>query len=523
MCIRNLRLPLLPLLLASACAWHEPASRPASAGAAGPPTHLRIISLDDMTPSEQTMIASLQGILSRTSTTQIYVSGTEAYQLHLDVLRDDHGVAYTAASGPWSLVNEFAAHVDGYILYTVDDGDGSINAASSLAGLLNALPVTASLEASARERGLSMVADVRGRDEDWILDNYWEQLNHRLIIEAAESIPYHLRDLAAKERAMVFFDGTQDSPWRTRLMARMEDDAVVMGWGKIDGSENGFIRNSGTQGVHYIPSDWARNLSVFGGFEPRSAYRQKTHDEPEYEEDVHYVAFVISDGDNMQWTMNRGMSPRWWGNAARGEFDVGWTFPPHLMELAPTIMDWHYDTASAGPGRDNFVVGPSGMGFFFPSDYPDAELDLHLGRLDRFMAAADMSSVVVLGYDSWSEDSLWEKYLAQPHVGAVLYFEWARFGLNTHGRTIKWFHGKPLISAGGKLFERHAEFVADINQASTDVYTDDAYTVVYVHAWEPNIMDSLSLVVEQLDDDVRVVTPEELVKLVLRFRGASLE
>jgi hypothetical protein len=110
------------------------------------------------------------------------------------------------------------------------------------------------------------------------------------------------------------------------------------------------------------------------------------------------------------------------------------------------------------------------------------------------------------------------RYTAQPNVDGVFYFEWYDFGLDTHGRTIKWIDGKPVFSGGAKLFEQSSQLVDEINTASTDVSTDDAYTVVYVHAWqEPNIMDIVADVVQSLDADVRVVSPEEIIKLAVHF------
>lgn len=313
---------------------------------------------DTLTDEELTLFASLQGILANTSSVQPYLVQREAegssYGFFLDDIRDNYGIPYSDENDLWTLVERFAPRLDGYVLYGA--GDSSINVASSLAGVLNAVAVEETLEGQAQAAGLQMVLDVRGRDEDWAGSNYWDELNHSVIVEVKEEIAYELRDFAAKHRAMVFFDGTQNSPWRTGLMGAMDPNATILGWGQVEGSEDGFIINSGRAGVHYLPADWASNLSVLGEIEAREQYTQNTHDEPTYEEDVHYVTFIVSDGDNLQWTINRGVDERWWGNPSRGTFDIGWTFPPHLMTYAPTIMNWHYDTLSAGEGRDNLVV-----------------------------------------------------------------------------------------------------------------------------------------------------------------------
>lgn len=484
-----------------------------------PLQELIAVERDSLTDEELTLFASLQGILSNTSAVQPFLVEREnpesSYAFFLDDIRDNHGVPYTDEVDVWNLVERFAPDLDGYILY--EAGDSSINVASSLAGVLNALAVDVTLEGQAQAAGLEMVLDVRGRDEDWCGANYWDQLNHGLIVEAKEEIAYELRDFAAKHRAMVFFDGTQNSGWRTGLMGAMDPDATILGWGQVEGSEDGFIINSGRAGVHYLPADWASNLSVLSEFSGRDQYVQQTHDEPEFEENVHYVTFIVSDGDNLQWTINRGENDRWWGSPHRGEFDVGWTFPPHLMTYAPTIMDWHYDTASTGTGRDNFVAGPSGGGFFFAGDYPVEEHELHMVELNEMMGRADLNSVVLLGYNHWTDDAMFTRYLEQPNIDGLFYFEWYSFGLSTHGRTIKWYEGKPVFSGSVKLFERIEEATTVINGGGTDVRSDEGYSVVYANAWEPNIMDNIATVIEGLDPHVRVVTPEEMIKIATNF------
>ncbi len=490
-------------------------------------TSFRVIDRASLSAAERPMIAALQGIVANKTSTQIYITDStmrdgeyqdgDAYLIWLNNLRDRHGIGYTEAASAAALVDEYKEYIDGYILY--QSGNSSINVASSLAGILNAIPVAKNIELDISAYGLRQVLDASDKDEAWCKENYWDQFSHDVIIEQKEENDLCLRDFAAMHKSMVFFDDTPDSPFRTSIMASMNDDAAVMGWGQVIGSEDRFIMNSSQNGVHYLPLDWGKNLSVLSGFDPNRSYIQKTQGEPAYEENVHYVAFIVSDGDNIQWTLGRGNEKRWWGSDARGDFDVGWTFPPALMELAPTVLKWYYDTAST---NDNFVIGPSGSGFFFPGAYPAAELELGLERLNDFMGRLDINSVVLLGYNDWDDTKMLSRYTSQENIDALFYFEWYDFGLNTHGRKIKWLNGKPVISCGEKLFERKKECLGNINKASTDVYNDGAYTVVYAHAWEPNIMDNIKYVVDNLNQNVRVVTPAAMIKIVNHFYNPQL-
>jgi len=74
---------------------------------------------------------------------------------------------------------------------------------------------------------------------------------------------------------------------------------------------------------------------------------------------VHTVAFVMSDGDNIQWLQGGWRSDEWYGSPDRGAVPIGWTFAPAMESLAPVILDWAKSNATA---NDTFVAGPSGAG-----------------------------------------------------------------------------------------------------------------------------------------------------------------
>ena len=48
----------------------------------------------------------------------------------------------------------------------------------------------------------------------------------------------------------------------------------------------------------------------------------------------HKVAFLMSDGDNIQWMYNTfAVQPSWWASPDRGKVPLGWTVSPGLVEL----------------------------------------------------------------------------------------------------------------------------------------------------------------------------------------------
>jgi hypothetical protein len=222
-----------------------------------------------------------------------------------------------------------------------------------------------------------------------------------------------------------------------------------MGWGEVEGSEDPFISDSSLHGVSTAPSDWSRNLSVLSGSPVALPLQQKRQDVSSKTEQVHYVCFYVSDGDNLQWNLNRRNNTQWWGSPSRGSFKLGWTMPPTLIDLAPSVAKWYYDTAVGG--MDNFIVGPSGNGFIFPSLYPKSTLDLHTQRLNQYMEKTDTQVVAVIDKDALSKTAVWDPYTQQPRVQGLFYYEWIPYVDSPEAGKIVWSRGKPVISTRYKL------------------------------------------------------------------------
>lgn len=481
---------------------------------------LYVIDLADMTNEERTMVATLQGIVANKTTSQIYVTDSDpyftedAYLRYLNDLVNKKGVTYEQVTNPWDLIDTFRGYIDGYILYQANTD--SINVANSLAGLKDAIAIDSSIEATAKTKGLSLVQNVIGKDESWVVDNYWSQLNHSIVVEAKEESKYsiHLRDFATMNKALIFYDG--NSGFRSSVLSKLDDDSVIFGWGDTSGgSEETFISNSSSYGVMSIPSDWALNLSVLSGF-TEGTYTQNIT-QVTNEQNVHYVTFYVSDGDNAQWTLNRGNEDDWWGSESRGKSPIGWTFAPGLIDLAPTVLDWYYDTATP---NDNLIVGPSGNGFIFPGAYPSSELDLHTQRLNDYMGKLDMSVVSVIGRNSLANTSLWDKYTAQPNVEGLFYYEWSPYFGSPHNGDIVWSNGKPVISTSMKLADglsyapKKDQIVRYINNQPTNPNIQSGYSMIAVDAWNNyDVPGTIQYIVDRLDSNIRVVTPDEFVRL----------
>lgn len=90
-----------------------------------------------------------------------------------------------------------------------------------------------------------------------------------------------------------------------------------------------------------------------------------------YDPDKTYVAFILGDGDNINFMLDMRL---WWlrqrAEACRaGEEScppLTWTISPHLARLAPDVLKWYY-RMSHETGKDYFMLPPSGHLYAYPS------------------------------------------------------------------------------------------------------------------------------------------------------------
>jgi hypothetical protein len=195
---------------------------------------------------------------------------------------------------------------------------------------------------------------------------------------------------------------------------------------------------------------------------------------------------------------------------------MGWTIAPSFSELMPTVMKYYYDHATNTVGaQDNFVAAASGTGYIFPDKYPG--LQSYATLLNEYMQKADLRILNILG--TYYEDSYMLPFLQQPNIDAIFYYDYSNY--SALNGAIYDVNGKPVIGARYNFwdgFEDVQSLVNNLNNASTNAYSADGYSLVVVHAWSRTMSD-VKAVVDQLDNDVLVVTPEEFVERIKNKLG----
>ena len=490
----------------SPTALHPPSqSRPAAALA-----RLFVIESEALSDPELVLLEALQGMLAQQEAEEtLWLSFPHGDRVWLEDLATNYGVTLDRSykTDPWGVVRHFRDRVRGYILY--DLGQDSENVATSLAGVYQVLPVTPELEQAALELGLEKLLDVRGKNEEWCFENYREDLSQQVVCLLNKNIHDALRDYAVARKALVFDSGQAD--FMRRVFKAVKRGGLVLGWGGCE--EDEFVTAASQYDLSVVPADHAHNLSVLSRFSPPTL-RQKHHvSRLTTEEKVHYVTFIMTDGDNVQWLLNDfAVDERWFGSHLRGSFPMGWTISPTLLDLAPTAIRCLYDKATE---KDFFICGPSGRGYFYPSHLP--HLRDEAARLNRYLEEADLGIICLLdvGYHGFCQEKL-EPYATLSSVigGFWLWYD------DYAGRKgdIIFVNGKPFVSARFKLWGGEdggdpASVAAAINALPADPHSIQGYSVVTVHPWTMSL-NEVKQVVDLFNPDVRVVGPEEFIRLI---------
>jgi hypothetical protein len=344
-------------------------------------------------------------------------------------------VKHTSATvqGPfetWELVERYrqAGLVKGYSLYQPDSGhggydgpsgpakrDNSLSVATSLCALTGALPVPPDLEATAREHNLKLVGDARSLTEEQCLDQYGKFFDRSLVAVLHPSLAVMRQECVALQLFVLSGPG----PLYNRALREAQPDSPLLGW--PHGDEQGVTLPLSRWGVFQTETNLTQNLALLATEVPGVTYsREKLQrsappaiwDLP-WEDDVHYAAFVMSDGDNVQWMMgsfDMGGGRNRWNSSYRGTLPIGWSLCyPDLAQLSPYTLDYFFSTATP---TDDFLV--FGGGYYYPDVYGSSRpgqdlLALHAARVGQYMQLGRMNLLLV-NMQSWESAAAKKAY-----------------------------------------------------------------------------------------------------------------
>jgi len=473
------------------------------------PDHLRVIERDALGNDEYLMVVTLQGILAQTQP-RIFIrrSGADHYWLNEMVTR--HGVTTETSTNGLALLAMFKDEVAGYIL--ADPVTPSVNSATSMAGIRNAIVVTPALEPAVAALGLPRIMDVRAVDPRSIFDDYKHEFNNSLIFTADNHIT-EMRDLIVACRGFIYHE-SDAVPGRffdeNAVYGWVRGDSPQIGWGGVSKPhEDDFVGDASRKGLFTIPANWTNNLSVMLGFRQDALVQQPAGEGFDPNEDAHYLAIMMSDGDNFSFVL-QGMAddPKYFASPHRGNFPMNWTMPSTAIDMAPLALRWYYENA----GKDYFVGGGSGAGYMFPSNFPD--LALHMKRFNDYAGRSGLDYVGMLDLPRMSDRAFHRAaslFAKQPNIGGVVSVNFYDYAMDA-GRLV--FVGDtPFLAMRENLWDlnesQRIALAQKINGYPRDPSNPASYTIMNVHAWSQDMSDVASLV-SHLAPHVKVVTVKTL-------------
>ncbi len=466
--------------------------------------------------SDKLLAESLQGITARTKAF-LCTAGNNS-EKWLAAIKEQLGdnVKISYISDVWAALERFEDRVPRkeYVLYN----SASVNAACTIASAEGVLLATEGNASRLDELGYTMLSDARGVSDADAIRQYKDRLSTIALVQQTPS-NYALRDFGIAYRLGFYYYNDKDKRQlqeAEEIHGYIDPGAPVFGWGP--GGEYDHVKTKSNHGLVTVPSDHAWNLSLYSAL-PRERLEQIN----DYaagtvaEDGRHYVALIMTDGDNVQWMVNDFAGPRWYGNAERGSIPMAWMIPPTLLDVAPQTAKWLYLQQTE---NDVFLNALSGTGYFFPSEMPEQAFDSQLEKLKFYMDACDFDTTVIMDSFVPTKKTL-ERYASIERLYGGILFTYPDKYKGAKGK-IYWASGKPFVSVRNSLWEIEniddfARSVAeDIKKLGYDITTPDAYSVIVVHCWSHTYSDAVEFArrLSVLDDKVEFVRADQLIKLV---------
>jgi GxGYxYP putative glycoside hydrolase C-terminal domain/GxGYxYP_N second domain/GxGYxYP third domain/GxGYxYP_N 1st domain len=511
------------------------------------PDHLDVYDIRGASSDTQLSTTTMTGVINRQKP-QVYLlsSGDAAFWLQEVFAQIPHDVSPATGNAALdAMLNSYASSIRGMIIYDPNSID-SINIATMLAGQRDGIVVspTQAVALQAPPHQLPVIADLRTyqwknriQAYTWAEQNLLKNSAPDLIAGLDPKISGALRSFLVATRTFIYWlDASKCIPdifngWISecglmkRILGAFPAGTTHLGW-FVD--EPHGVQLTSNAAMPVLASDFFENLEVWTSVQNVPGIQQPQTvnvgtglapvlsptpvlDAPATNLNVvenvspaapkAYVSFTISDGDNLQYDQHRMAAL--WKDPVRGTIPIGWTISPSLVQTAPSLAAYYMGTASP---NDELIAGPSGVGYMFPSDWPQAQLPAFLQLTGESMQAMKLNVLEVL--DSGSSQAFVNPGLQTAYVDVLTPFGLKGI-LSGSGQTqSNWKNvsGVTVLQNLG-LADSVSKTVSLVKNASA------RYLNVYVMAWSMTPSD-LKQVVQQLGNEYEVVTPGRLLEMI---------
>ncbi len=489
---------------------------------------------------ELQVLASVEGIVNMDDA-NVYVLDSSCSELWLEYFNASPYIGHARNVANLSdIINMYASHFAGIVVFDGDSYD-EVNLASPLAGVHRALLVPNQI-AGAITGTWDVITNVTRDLQDcttrveryqYAIEHYFPLCNQTAFAIWDGTIARHMRNFIISNSLFTFWkvlyvhtdvplswggepldpDPPEERAVFESFLASTPPNMAVIGFPWADGANEGeVIWRISRANKYLIPTDFFENLAFTSRMKLPRGYefvQQRPASYPALENKV-YISGIWSDGDNIQYVYNH-MRPVLWdggGGTGHGLVPTGWTVNPSLYWMAPYVLKFYYEHATA---NDSFVGGLSGKGYCKP-DYFTDESFLHafINESNRLYELTDMSEGRIWDIDETAG------YITSATSLAGIFDGYGGPLVLDQPRVV---NGIPIFRHIGVQDDtsEHLEFIEELSAA---VNNRPMFFFFHLHCWTCNttVWTELASRLNEIEG-VEVVRPDVLVHLVKEWHA----
>jgi hypothetical protein len=270
-----------------------------------------------------------------------------------------------------------------HVMYTYDPPGSpeSLNAARMSASRLNATMIDATLLAEAESAGFKpaeavaldgvhWLADVSDMTNERVQKEWLPRMQQGSVgLEQFTQRTYHYQnDVAAAWEVLSWTPdcGSEQQIRDTRgeFLGKLVNESLVFGLSHTPQDESDMVHDTSARGKILTISEGSFNVALLSSFRTNSPGRtlvqKPIHDIPTGRVSKHYVAFMMNDGDGLDYWLS-GQQPGglsgFWNDRRRGSLPLGWGMSGQFRDLAQPVVESLYANASrTARGYDDFFM-----------------------------------------------------------------------------------------------------------------------------------------------------------------------
>ncbi|HEX6478839.1 MAG TPA: GxGYxYP domain-containing protein [Ktedonobacteraceae bacterium] len=507
-----------------------------------PPEHLDVYDIRGAQGDVQRTVTMLAGLINRPRSKIYLVSrDDDLFWLNEALASIPHTLSPARGNDILdTLLKTYRDSIQGLIIYNPNFID-SINIAMMMAGQHDGMVVSPDQAEQLQQSSykLPVLADLRNyhwksrvQAYNWALSNLRRDASSQVVAGFNPTIVGALQSYLVATRAFVYWlhplnflpDFTQGLLSERSLMKRIfrsfEPGAVHLGWFI---SEPFGVRLTSDAGLPVFASDFSNNLEVWTSIQNNKHGETSTPDSRQIPVSQTnqantplnerqngpgaYVSFTMSEGDNIQYIQHRMV--QLWNDPARGSIPLGWTISPVLGQAIPPMAAYYRRTATT---NDEFLAGPSGAGYMYPSRWPKEHLPAYLQLTGRLMQNMNLSILQVLDAGFLGDLAFLNKDLQQHYVDTLKPFGLKGILSGSGLSRARWnsISGVPIYQNLGLAdsVDKTVRLVRNASPASR-------FLNVYIFAYKMTPSD-VKQVTQQLGGEYEVVTPGKLLAMLAK-------